>query len=391
MRNKMRLLTPGPTPLPEEVRLALARDMEHHRKPPFKKLLNECQTGLRLLFGTAQPVLPLTCSGTGAMYAAVSACFAPGETVLVVEGGKFGERFLEICQARGINVVTLSVPWGQAADPQAVLDAATGCPEASGLLVQASETSTGVLHPVRELARVAHERNLLLMVDGISAVGISPCPMDDWGIDCLLTGSQKGLMLPPGLAFVALSPKAWAKAEQVRSPEFYFNLLAERDKCAGGQTLFTPAINLLVALREALRLFQAEGLDSVFCKQWALTCLTRTAIAAMGLEPLARTHFTWGLTSIRLPAGIDGQKLLDLAASRYGVIMAGGQGQLKGRIVRLGHMGHVDWADVAAGVRALAQAFQACGGHVGCRDYLEQGLAAYESALETWKADQWPL
>ena len=292
MLNKPRLLTPGPTPLPEEVRLAMARDMIHHRKAEFAPVMRDVRAGLKYLFQTAQEVMPLSASGTGAMAAAVSNLFAPGQKVLCVEGGKFGERWGEICDMHGQIAVRLPVAWGQAVDPQAVRQALDADPAIAGVCVQASETSTGVLHPVRELAQVTADRDVLLVVDGISAVGISPCPMDAWGVDCLLTGSQKGLMLAPGLAFIACSDKAWAKAAMVKPANFYFQLVKEREKVAGNQTLFTSAVGLLAGLRESLKLFQEFGLDNVFRKQWALTMMARTGARAMGLELLAPESFT---------------------------------------------------------------------------------------------------
>lgn len=383
MRNKLRLLTPGPTPLPEEVRLALAQDMVHHRKAGFKAVLHRVQEGLQWLFGTTQPVLPLACSGSGAMNAAVWNLFQPGERVLVVEAGKFGQRWKDIAQARGLETTVLKLPWGQAVAQEAIREALDADPAIRGVLVQASETSTGVLHPVRDIAELTRHRDVLLVVDGISAVAISPCPMDEWGVDCLLTGSQKGLMLPPGLAFIALSARAWTAVERQVSPVAYFDLRRERENCLKDQTLFTPAINLLNGLDVSLRLFRERGLEEIFRKQWALTQLTRTAVRALGLELLVQKQYTWGLTSILVPAGLDGQRMLQIAADDYGVIMAGGQDHLKGRIIRLGHMGHVDYADVLAGLYALRQAFKACGGHTASRDYLEGGLAAYEQALDS--------
>ena len=203
MLNKKRLLTPGPTPLPEEVRLALAQDMIHHRKGQFKEIMQRVQSHLRELFGTTQPVLPLSCSGSGAMTAAVYNLFAPGEKVLVAEAGKFGERWVEIARSRGLECTVLSAPWGQAVKAGDVAAALDADPDIRGVLIQMSETSTGVLHPVREVAAITRTRNVLCVVDGISGVSLSPCPMDQWGVDCLVTGSQKGLMLPPGLALLA--------------------------------------------------------------------------------------------------------------------------------------------------------------------------------------------
>jgi aspartate aminotransferase-like enzyme len=381
MLNKLRLLTPGPTPLPEEVRLALAKDMIHHRKQDFVRVMERIQPGLKYLFGTAQQVLPLSCSGTGAMHAAVTNLFAPGEKVLVVEGGKFGERWREIAQAHGLIVTSLVQENGLAVSAGDVRVALHNDPELRGVLVQASETSTGVLHPVHELGAVTRGTDVLLVVDGISAVGISPCPMDAWGIDCLLTGSQKGLMLPPGLALLSLSARAWDRVHTVGSSNFYFNLLAERDKSLNHQTLFTSPVNLLQGLAVSLDLFRQETLEAVYAKQWALTSMARAGAVSLGLELLAKTHFTWGLTSIRLPAGIDGGEVLKVAAQRYGVVMAGGQGELKKCVVRLGHMGHVDWSDVLAGLHALREGLHAAGGYCATRTYMEDAVQAYEEAL----------
>ncbi len=381
MLNKLRLLTPGPTPLPEEVRLALAKDMIHHRKRDFVQIMERIQPGLQYLLGTTQQVLPLSCSGTGAMHAAVTNLFAPGEKVLVVEGGKFGERWREIAHSQGLIVTSLVQENGQAVTAEDVRVALESEPDLRGVLVQASETSTGVLHPVHELGAVTRQADVLLVVDGISAVGISPCPMDAWGIDCLLTGSQKGLMLPPGLALLSLSARGWDKVREVGSSNFYFNLLAERDNSLKHQTLFTSPVNLLQGLAVSLDLFREETLEAVYRKQWALTSMARIGAASLGLELLAKTHFTWGLTSIKLPAGIDGGQVLKTAAERYGVVMAGGQGELKKSVIRIGHMGHVDWSDVLAGLHALRRGLIDAGGYSASRTYMEDAVHAYEEAL----------
>ncbi len=380
MLNKARMLTPGPTPIPDSVRLAMAQDMIHHRKPAFKALMAELQKNLQLLFGTTQPVLPLACSGTGAMTAAVTNLFAPKDRVLVVEGGKFGQRWSAIARSHDLHVIPIEVPWGQAVEPQIVANALTAHPDATGLLVQCSETSTGVMHPVREIAACTRKTDTLLVVDGISSVGIAPCPMDAWGVDCLLTGSQKGLLLPPGLALIALSQRAWTRAAQ-HPACFYFNLPAERAKAESHQTLFTTPVSLIMGLRESMRLYAQVGHADVFRKQWALTQLTRSGLTAMGLPPLVTRHYAWGLTTVALPGGLDASAVIAYAAEHHGVILAGGQDQFKGRIIRIGHMGWVDWADLIAGLHALATGFRACGGYIGCRDYLEQALCAYQEAL----------
>ncbi|MCT4626583.1 alanine--glyoxylate aminotransferase family protein [Halodesulfovibrio sp.] len=380
MRNKKRLLAPGPTPVPERVRLALAQDMIHHRKPEFKAIMAQVQQRLQKLFGTTQPVMPLACSGTGVMTAAVTNLFAAGEKVLVIEAGKFGERWGEICNASNVVVEKLVLDWGEAVTAEAVANMLDIHPDCKGVLVQLSETSTGVLHPVDEIAGVTKDRNVLLVVDGISAVSISPCSMDEWGIDCLLTGSQKGLMLPPGLGLIACSDKAWQKAESVTPSCFYFNLRAEKQKTLQNQTLFTTPVNLIVGLNESLAMFEETGFDAVFRKQWALTMMARTAIVEMGLELFAKDHFTWGLTSVLVPENVDASAVLEYAKEQFGVTLAGGQAHMKGRLVRIGHMGWVDWADLAAGLHAFAEGCKACGGSI-TSGYLEKGLHAYHSAL----------
>ena len=381
MLNKLRLLTPGPTPMPENVRLAMAQDMIHHRKGQFTALMQKTQGMLRKLFGTAEPVLPLASSGSGAMTAAVGNLFKPGEKVVVARCGTFGDRWKEIAEARGLTVRDLAYAPGHAVDPAQVEAILNAEDDIAGLLVQVSETSTGVLNPLKELGALCRQRQCLLVADGISAVGISPCPMDEWGVDCLLTGSQKGLMLPPGLALLAMSPRAWQKASGVEPACYYFDLKRERERLEQGQTRFTTPVSLIYGLEASMAGLLADGLDAIYRKQWALTMLARCGVQAMGLEPLARENFTWGLTSIRLPAGIDGVALLKLAEQRWGVCMAGGQGELKGHIVRLGHMGHVDWGDVLAGLYALEGTLQEMGSPIQGKDWTAAAMQAYSRAL----------
>lgn len=383
MLNKLRLLTPGPTPLPEEVRLALARDMLHHRKAGFRHLMDAVQARLKILFGTDSPVLPLACSGTGAMTAAAYCLFAPGEKVGVINGGKFGERWLKIAQSRGLDCEVLEIPWGQAVTPAQIEEMLRSASNLAGIFLQQSETSTGVLMPIREIAALTRQTGTLLVVDGISGVGISPAPMDEWGIDCLLTGSQKGLMLPPGLALIALSPRAWQKAERVRPGCFYFDLVAERKNILKSQTNFTTPVNLIMGLEAALEFILKNGLRQVYQKQWALTMLVRKGAEAMGLGLYAREHFAWGVTSINMPPGVDGNAVLKFAEDNYGVVMAGGQDKLKGKIARLGHMGWVDWADCLAGLYALKAGIQAQGGRdLAAGDITACAMRAYAQGLE---------
>jgi aspartate aminotransferase-like enzyme len=355
--NKLRLLTPGPTPLPERVRLALARDMIHHRKRDFAAVMDRVQPKLQQLFGTSQPVLQLSSSGTGAMTAAVYSLFSPGEKVLVIVGGKFGERWRDIAASRHLDVVTLQVPWGEAVSPSAVAAHLDQDRDIRGVLVQLSETSTGVLHPIGELSPVVRNR------------------------DCLLTGSQKGLMLPPGLALIALSAKAWERATANEPGCFYFNLPKEREKLRQGQTLFTSPVNLIVGLDESLAMLLENGLEAVYAKQWALTMLTRAGVRAMGLTPMVKTNFAWGITSVLVPEGLDGTRLLAIVAEKFGIVLAGGQDSLKGKILRIGHMGWVDWADVLGALYAVRSAIGELGGTCSPGDYLGKAMSAYQAAL----------
>ena len=374
-----RMLTPGPTPIPDRVRLAMAAPLPHHRKDAFKNIMHENQDMLKKLFCTEGPVIPLACSGTGAMTASAFNLFEPGERVLVATAGHFGDRWIDIARMRGLDIVERRWAAGEAIEPQAVREALDADPAIRGVFMQISETSTGVLHPVKDVAAITRERDVLLVADGISAVSLSPILMDEWGIDCLLTGSQKGLMLPPGMAFVALSPRAWARAEQVRPTCFYFDLIGERENCAKDQTHYTSPISLMVGLNEALKMLFEYGMENVFRKQFALMKMARAGVEAMGLELFVKEekYNTWGLTSIRLPEGVKASPIIAKAWKDCSVILTAGQGELKEKVIRLAHMGWVDWADIAAGLHALAYSLP----EKPQGAYLEAALDAYHKAL----------
>ncbi len=374
-----RMLTPGPTPIPDRVRLAMAAPLPHHRKDPFKQILAENQSMLQELFCTATPVIPLASSGTGAMTAAAFNLFAPGEKVLVATAGYFGERWVDIVKMRGLDPVILRKDAGEAFEADEIRAALDADPSIRGVFMQISETSTGVLHPVQDVAAVTRERDVLFVADGISAVSISPVDMDGWGIDCLLTGSQKGLMLPPGMAFIALSPRAWQKAEANRQQCYYFDLIQERANCAKNQTHYTSPISLIVGLHEALTMLFECGMENIYKKQWALTRMTRTGLSAMGLDLMVKKEgrYTWGLTSVRMPDGMPAGPVVSKAYKDYGVILTAGQGALKDKVLRVAHMGWVDWADMAAGLHAIAMSLP----EKPQGAYLEAALDAYHDAL----------
>jgi aspartate aminotransferase-like enzyme len=371
------LLAPGPTPVPPEVRAALALPVLHHRTPQFGAVLAEVQEGLRELFGTVGDVLILAASGTGAMEGAVTNLLSPGDEAIVVNGGKFGERWARICGAYGVVAREIRVPWGQAVRPEAVAAALDAHPGAKALFVQASETSTCVLHPVPALAALTRARDTLLVVDGITAVGVLDLPMDRLGIDVLVTGSQKALMLPPGLAFVALSGRAWAAADRARLPRFYFDFRRERKGVAERSPAWTPAISLVNGLRVSLTMMRAEGWAAIHARHERLARATRAGATALGLGLLAPQSPSPAATAVLLPDGVDGSALFRYLRDRMRVTFAGGQDQLKGKIIRLAHLGYVGAFDVVTGLAALELALHRFGVPVA----LGRGVGAAEAAL----------
>lgn len=374
---KQLLLAPGPTPVPARVLLKMAAPVIHHRTPQFSALFGEARAGLRALFQTREDVLMLAASGTGAMEAAVTNCFAAGEEVLVVNGGKFGERWIKLCDAFGVKAIEIRVEWGRAVEPQAVEAALREHPGARGLLVQASETSTTAVHPIRALGEITRSRDVLLVVDGITAVGVYDVPMDAWGIDVLVTGSQKALMLPPGLAFIALSERAWQKTAGCCQRRYYFDLARERQNQAKNTTAYTPAISLIVGLREALAMIEEEGLPNVFARHERLARATRAAAAALSLRLVAPDAPSPAATGIYVPEAVDGGKLVAYLRDRMGVTFAGGQDQLKGRVVRIAHLGYMDTFDTVAAVAAFEMALA----HFGHRVEFGRGVGAAEAVL----------
>jgi aspartate aminotransferase-like enzyme len=350
---RARLLAPGPTPVPDEVRGALAAPLLHHRGPAFQALLREVQAGLSELFQSRSAPLCLACSGSGAMEASVTNFLSPGDVAIVVEGGKFGERYGEICRAFGVTVETVAVTPGQAVRVEDVEAALGRRPEARAVLMQACETSTGVLHPYESIARrMAGRPGTLMVVDAITAVGASDIRTDEHGLDVVLGASQKALGVPPGLAFVAVSEKAWGHAATARLPRYYFDLRKEHEQQARGQTAFTPATGLLSALREALALWGRAGRSAQLAACERRARATRAAVQALGLSLFAAVPAP-ALTAVNVPAGIDGSALVAHLRDRYGVQLAGGQGELKGRIVRLAHLGFIDELDTLTAIAAL--------------------------------------
>ena len=373
---KQYLLSPGPTPIPNEVALAMSETMIHHRTPQFNKVFEEARQGLKTLFGTNGDILILASSGTGAMEAAVANLFSPGDKVLVINGGKFGERWLNIANAFGLDPIEVKVEWGQAVNVDVVEKQLKLHPDIQSVMIQASETSTTVLHPVKEIAKLT-KNGPLFLVDGVTAVGVLPVPLDEWGIDALVTGSQKALMLPPGLGFIALSERAWQKTKKAKLPRFYFDLNLERKNQAKGSGAFTPAVSLIFGLRASLNMMAREGFDRVYARHARMARATRAAATAMGLKLLAPDSPSPAATGIFLPKGLDADKVLDYLRDQMGVILAEGQDQLKGKAIRIAHVGYMGAFDVITAIAALEMALRKFGAEIP----FGRGVAAAQEVL----------
>ena len=373
---KQYLLSPGPTPIPSEVQLAMSETMIHHRTPQFNKVFEEARRGLKKLFGTKNDVIMFASSGTGAMEAAVANLFSPGDKVLVINGGKFGERWLNIANAYGLNPIDLKVEWGRAVKIADIEKQLKAQPDIQSVLIQASETSTTVLHPVKEIASLT-KGGPLLLVDGVTAVGVVPVPVDEWGIDVLVTGSQKALMLPPGLGFIALSDRAWDRTKKAKLPRFYFDLNLERKNQQKGSGAFTPAVSLIFGLRASLNMMEREGFDKVYARHARLCRATRAAATALGLKLLAPDSPSPAATGLYLPEGIDADRVWEFLRDRMNVTLAEGQDQLKGKVIRIAHVGYMGAFDVVTAIAALEMALRKFGAEIP----FGRGVAAAEEVL----------
>jgi aspartate aminotransferase-like enzyme len=378
MLRKERLFTPGPTPLHPRVQEALARAIPHHRSDEFKAILRECTAGLKDFLRTKGDVLILSCSGTGGMEAAVVNALAPRDTMLALVAGQFGERWGQIGRAHGMEVCTIEAPWGEAVPPPAVAAALDRDPSIKAVCVQLSESSTGVRHDVEALARITRDRpDTLLVVDAISGAGALPLRTGEWGVDLVVVGSQKALALPPGLAFVAVSDKAWRKIESSGAPRFYFDLRRERKGQGEGSSAWTPGIALVVALRAALETVASlGGVDALVGNAALLAAMTRAAASALGLPLVAPRDFGDALTALYPPAGLEAPAIVKALKAEFASTVAGGQGRLSGKILRIAHLGYYDATDILGLLGTLEIALQ----RLGHRFELGSGVAAAQRA-----------
>ncbi|HVR71248.1 MAG TPA: alanine--glyoxylate aminotransferase family protein [Vicinamibacteria bacterium] len=377
MIAKRRLFTPGPTPLHPMVQEALARPILHHRTDEFRAVMKECRAGLQRFLKTGGDVLVLASSGSGGMEAALANVISPGDAMLALVAGNFGERWAAIGRAYGMDVRVLEAPWGEAVSAESVAHALDRDPKIRAVFVQLSESSTGAAHDVEAIARVTRGRDTLLVVDAISGAGAMRLETDAWGVDVVVVGSQKALALPPGLAFLALSQRSWDRVESVKTPRFYFDLRRERKAQAAGESAFTPAISLVVALKAALDFVDGMGgVEALVGNAAVLAEATRAAAAALRVPLVAPRHHGDALTALYPPEGLDSGAIVKALKTEFGSTVAGGQGALKGKILRIAHLGYYDATDVLGLLATLEIALS----RLGHRFELGAGLAAAEAA-----------
>ena len=350
--KKSYLFTPGPTPIPSDALLAMAQPIDYHRSENAIALIKDVLEKLKHVFQTENDVLFLTSSGTGAMDGAVANLLCRDDKVIVIRSGKFGERWSEICEAYGIKVIPIDVAWGDSVAPETVKSKLTDHPNVKAVFATLCETSTGALHDIEALARLTQSGPTLLVVDAVSALGADDLQMDNWGVDVVVSCSQKGLMTPPGLAFAVLNRRAWEAAEQSNLPKYYFDFRKAHQRGLEGSVPYTPAITLLTALQCALNHICAEGIRNTIARHKRLALATRSAIKAIRL-PLFATSPANTLTSIRLPEEIDGKTFVKMMREKHGITYAGGQGDLSGKILRIAHLGWMNENDVIVAISAF--------------------------------------
>ena len=352
--KKTFLFTPGPTQIPPEVVLAEASPMIHHRTSEFSDIFANVSENLKYIFQTNDgEVFTFASSGTGGMEACVVNSVSRGDKVIVISGGKFGERWAQICETYGVNVVKIEVENGKAVDLDVLKDTIQKESDAKAVFATLSETSTGVVHDIEGISKVVKGNNLLLVVDGISGIGVQPFKMDDWGIDIAVTGSQKGFMLPPGLAFVCVAKSAWESIEKSDLPKYYWNFKKMQKALSNKTTAYTPAISLIMAAAKSIEMIKSEGIENVWSRHARLANATREGAKALGLELFAGDDSGNVLTSIKIPDGVTFDAGIKKLRDETGVTIAGGQDELKGKMFRIGHMGYVNDFDIVLAMSAV--------------------------------------
>ena len=378
--KKQRLLTPGPTPLyPPALHAMMAADI-HHRTDDFRNVYRSCISDLKEVMGTTHDVLMFVSSGTGAMDASVSNLLSAGDKVIVCVAGKFGERWTEIAKAYGLDVTPVTVPYGQAVSADQVAAALARQPEAKAVFLQASETSTGAAHDVHAIAAAVAQTKAILVVDAITGLGTQPLDIHGWGLDVVIGGSQKAFMIPPGMAFMSISPRAWALAETSTLPHYYFNLKKEKKSADAGESSWTPNTSLVLAFAEALRYVKKMGMANLIANAQMLAKATRAAAQALGLDLFSASSPGAAVTAIQPPSGMDSGVIVKEFRSRFGAIIANGQGTMKGKVFRVAHLGYFDFADLFATIAELEIILKANGHPVIYGTGVRAVQEVYESA-----------
>lgn len=359
--KKVSLLAPGPTPVPPRTLLAMAQPLIHHRSADFQEVIGKVRAGLKKLFQTQNEVLTFCSSGTGAMESSVANLLSPGDKAIAVRGGKFGERWSLILKAYGCVPVDLDVPWGQAVKPEAVAKLLKDDPSIKAVYVQALETSTGVDHPIQDLAQVTKNTGAVLVVDAVSAMGAYPIPVDQWGLDVVLSGSQKALMLPPGLAFASIGPKALETMKKSTCPKFYFSWAKELKSQGENKGSFTSPVTLFMGLLDIFAMLDEWGMDKVYAETVIRSKAFKEAVKAWNLSLYSTQRPSVALTAVLCPENIDGQKVVKWLKDKYGIFIAGGQDQAKGKIFRVAHMGYINEFDTLQAISAIEMALKGLG------------------------------
>lgn len=352
MIKKYYLLSPGPTPIPDKVLSVAAEPIIHHRTPEFSNIFMEVTEGIKTVFETKEDVFILTSSGTGAMETAVVNTLSPGDKVITINGGKFGERWGNICKAYGVVYKDIILEWGADFTKEQLADELKANPDVKAVFTTLSETSTGAIYDIKGFGEVVSGTDGILVVDGISGVGATPCPMDEWKVDVLVTGSQKSFMIPPGLAYIAFSQKAWKMVETSKLPKFYFDARKARKNLEKKTTPWTPAISLVIQQKKALEIINGMGLPKLFEHHRILGDATRAGVKAVGFKLLAVNPGNI-LTAVKVPAGVDGVKLVKTMQSKYMAYIAGAQDPNKGKFFRIAHLGYMGGFDVITALSAL--------------------------------------
>lgn len=362
MIKKYYLLSPGPTPVPEAVLAAAAEPIIHHRTPEFSRIFMETTEGIKYVFGTKEDAFILTSSGTGGMEAAIVNTLSPGDKAIAINGGKFGERWGNICKAYGVSCKEIVLEWGRDFTKDELETEIKADSGVKAVFATLSETSTGAVYDVRGFGEVVSKTDAILVVDGISGVGATACPMDEWNIDVLVSGSQKSFMIPPGLAYIAFSPKAWKRVETSRLPKFYFDAVKAKKNLEKQTTPWTPAISLVIQQKKSLDIIKEMGLEKFYAHHRILGESTRAGIRALNLEILAQKPGNI-LTAVKTPPGLDGAKLVKVMQGKYRAYIAGAQDPNKGKFFRIAHLGYMGVFDVITALSALELALADMGYH----------------------------